>query len=129
MLVYLVLDLPQREDGGNALLDNPEKGALMMNTTLVYKYLHWEFMFRLNQSRVLVYLVLDLPQHEDNGNALLGNPEKGALMMNTTFFYKYLHWEFMFRLNQSRVHSYLLLDLPQNEDGGNALLDTLGKEP
>ena len=57
VLVYLVLDLPQREDGGNALLDNPEKGALMMNTTLVYKYLDWEFMFRLNQSRVLVYLV------------------------------------------------------------------------
>ena len=95
MLVYLVLDLPQREDGGNALLGNPEKGALMMNTTLVYKYLHWEFMFRLNQSRVLVYLVLDLPQHEDGGIALLDNPEKGALMMNNTLVYKYLHWEFM----------------------------------
>ena len=45
------------------LLDNPEKGALMMNTTLVYKYLHWEFMFRLNQSRVLVYLSPNRPTH------------------------------------------------------------------
>merc|ERR1712208_260162 len=81
-------------------------------TTLVYKYLHWEFMFRLNQSRVLVYLVLDLPQREDGGNALLDNPEKGALMMNTTLVYKYLDWEFMFSLNQSRVLVYLVLDLP-----------------
>ena len=75
------------------------------------------------------YLLLDLPQNEDGGNALLDNPEKGALMMNTTLVYKYLHWEFMFTLNQSRVLVYLVLDLPQNEDGGNALLDTLGKEP
>ena len=35
----------------------------------------------------------------------------------------------MFILNSSRVQVYLLFDLPVHEDGGNGLLDTLGKEP
>ena len=51
-------------------------------------------------------------RHEDGGDALLDNPGKGALITTTNIFHKYLHWEFLLVLNQSRVYSYLLLDLP-----------------
>ena len=37
---------------------------------------------------------------------------QGTLITTTNIFHKYLHWEFLLVLNQSRVYSYLLLDLP-----------------
>ena len=38
--------------------------------------------------------------------------QKAKIHTTTNIFHKYLHWEFLLILNQSRVYSYLLLDLP-----------------